>query len=469
MSTNTQYVPFAVALVVGLSGFALDDWSLMAWLLAAAIACGGVILVETRWGILATSVLGLGCSSYLFTRKLESASGPALCNVNDVINCDVVNGSAASELLGIPIALLGAGFFLGLAISALIAKEASARLFSTSAALSGVGCLYSLYLAFESKQLGAVCVMCITIYLCCGLLLWAGIRGIHQSGGSFAAEFPKIPGSTSFVTTSAVLVIVVLLGHTTWSSTVKRGPQLPEITGTAPDPVTPSPEPQEHTHPEPSSSLDPSTMAQLGQAYTYARGPVALSGSEPVLGDPNAPYMIVEFADFGCPHCAEAAIQLKQLVKQVPEIQVRFRPFALSGACNPALKGTEGVERCRAAMASECAKHQGKFWEFSSRVFANQRDLSDRSLVDSAQAVGLDLAAFQGCMQEEATVRSVAEHAVAGARAGVMGTPALFLKGVQEDRWLDVCWGPEAVLALVELHRSGEPLPTPTQQSCYQP
>lgn len=482
MNTNTQYAPFAVALVVGLSGFVLGDWSLMAWLLAAAIACGGVILLETRWGILATSVLGLGCSSYLFTRKLESASGPALCNVNDVINCDVVNSSAASELFGIPISLLGAGFFLGMAIAAILAKDASARLFSTSAALSSIGCLYSLYLAYESKQLGAVCVMCITIYLCCGLLLWAGLRGLKQSGNSLAVELPKIPGSTSFVTTSAVLVIVVLLGHTTWSSTARRGPQLPEITGAAPAPApanTPaSPEPHDHPHPEephdhphpsPGGTLDPETVAQLGQSYTYARGPVALSGSEPVLGDPNAPYTIVEFADFGCPHCAQAAVQLKQLVQQVPEVQVRFRPFALSGACNPALQGQEGVERCRAAMASECANHQGRFWEYSSRVFANQRDLSDSSLLASAQAVGLDLPAFQTCMQDQETVRAVAEHAMAGARAGVMGTPALFLKGVHEDRWLDVCWGPEAVLALIELHRSGEPLPPPTQQSCYQP
>ncbi|MBX2798737.1 MAG: thioredoxin domain-containing protein [Myxococcales bacterium] len=476
-----QYAPFGVAVLVGVIGFALGDWRLMAFMLAAAIACGGVVQLDTRWGVLATSVLGLGSSAYLFSRKLESAGGPALCNVNDVINCDVVNNSAASEMFGVPIALLGSGFFLGVAIATQVARQPAARLYPTITALAGLGSLYSLYLAFESSRLGAVCVMCITIYICNGILVWAGLKGMKEVGQVFSEQPEKIPGSSSFITVAATFFIVTLVGLSTWSDTKSATPDLPQITGT-PDPApaqepapaptaapteqaatAPAPAPQ----PAPSSAVDPAMVEKLAGAFTYAQGPVELSGTEAVLGDPNAPYMVVEFADFGCPHCAEASVALKQLVQQVPEVQVRFRPFVLSGACNPALQGQEGVERCRAAMASECANKQGKFWDYSSLVFQGQPDLSDNALLNAAQQTSLDLDAWRACMVDRKTVEAVVEHSLAGARAGVKGTPALFVKGVAGDRWVDVCWGPEAVLALVDLARKGVDLPTPTQSSCY--
>ncbi len=457
MDAAKQYGPFAAAVVVGLAGFALGDWSLMAWLLAAAIACAGVVLQATRWGVLATAVLGLGSSGYLFSRKLESATGPSLCNVSDVVNCDVVNSSAASELFGIPIALLGAGYFLGVAVAALVAREANARLYQTTALLSVVGCLYSLYLAFESSRIGAVCVMCITIYLANGILLWAGIKGVKEEGRTLFDGLEKVAGSTSFVTTAATLVIVVLLGQTTWKSQKAAAPPLKKITGEAQPTGEPAPAPA------PTEDL----LSQLAKSYAAPRGPVLLDGDEPVLGDPNAKYTIVEFADYGCPHCAQAAVQLKQLVQQRPDVQVRFRPFALSGACNPAIEAKDGAERCRAAMAAECAHRQGKFWDYSGLVFQNQRDLSDNALSWAAEEVRLDMNAWAECMQDRETVRSVADSAVAGARAGVMGTPALFLKGTHGDQFVDVCWGPEGVLALIEATESGAQLPPPSLQSCH--
>lgn len=479
MDMPKQYAPFAVAAVVAIVGFFLGDWSLMAWLLAAAIACAGVVLDNTRWGILATSVLGLGASAYLFSRKLESATGPALCNVNEVINCDVVNNSPESMLFGVPIALYGMGFFLGMAIAAVAARDASARLFPTSALLASVGVLYSAYLAIVAVKIGAVCVMCITIYLCTGLLLWAGLRGTAAEGTSLGDALPRVPTSQTFLTVSGTLLLVVVVGMSSWSVAEPGDELLPEITGEAP--TAPAPSSPDHggdgdgpadataagERSDPTDALDQDLREKLATLYAVARGPVQLSGNEPVLGDPQAPYLLVEFADFGCPHCAEASQVLKQLVRQEPSIQVRFRPFPLSGACNPALEGTERVDRCRAAVAAECAVEQGKFWDFSGAVFENYHDLSDEALTTAAAKAGLDRNAWLACMQKRETVERVMASAVAGARAGVMGTPTMYLKGVKGDDWLDVCAGPEAVLALVQMHQKGVELPAPANATCY--
>ena len=444
---------FALAGLVGIAGFLAGEWALMCWLLAAAIAAAGVIDRSTRWGIVATAALGLGASAYLFRQKL-AAAGPSICNINDVINCDIVNNSPQSEIAGMPISLLGAGFFLGVAVAGVLAKDAAWRLYQVTALLAGLGVLYSVYLAFVASQLGAICVMCITIYLCTALLAYAGWRGTQAAGTPLLDGLQAVPTSLGFVTIAATLAIVVLVGNSAVSAKGSN-PALQEITG--------------ERRTGQAAAPAPDLIDQLATSYAKMKGPVELTGTEPVLGDPNAPYLVVEFADYGCPHCAEASVQLKQLVNQLPEVQVRFRPFALSGACNPALASQEGPERCRAAMAAECAHKQGKFWEVSSTIFANQRDLSDDMFARAVEQNGLDLEAWATCMQDRETVRAIAEHGIAGARAGVAGTPALFLRGTHGDEFIEVCWGPEAVLALIEAHQSGVTLPPPTSNACLTP
>lgn len=194
---------------------------------------------------------------------------------------------------------------------------------------------------------------------------------------------------------------------------------------------------------------------------------MGLVGDEPVLGDPNAPYVVLEYADFGCPHCALAGKALKQLVQQHPEIQVRFRPFPLSGACNPGFpQSNQGIERCRAAMAGECAAKQDLFWDYSPIVFDNQPDLFDPALQAAAEKAGLDMDAWNACMSDRETVVAIVEDAEAGIRAGVRGTPTLYLKGATEMEWIEVCAGPEAILVITQLHQDGQTLPDPKFGSC---
>jgi len=91
---------------------------------------------------------------------------------------------------------------------------------------------------------------------------------------------------------------------------------------------------------------------ELQQLYAEPRGKLELSDDDPVLGDPNAPYVVVEYACFGCPHCAMAFPHLRELVASEPKIQVRFRSFPLSGECNPSISKGGRPEVCRAAMAA---------------------------------------------------------------------------------------------------------------------
>jgi protein-disulfide isomerase len=207
----------------------------------------------------------------------------------------------------------------------------------------------------------------------------------------------------------------------------------------------------------------------LAEMMGLPGGPIELDGTEQILGDPEAPYLVVEWADYGCPHCAMAAKELKILVQERPDIQVRFKTFPLSGACNPLIERQEGAERCKAAWAAECAGLQGRFWDLQALIFANQTHISDEDLAYMAEQAGLDFPAWEACMQDPSVMEGVVQDAIAGAKAGVQGTPALFLAGVLPGgQFVESCRGPAGVLELVEAHKAGTPLPSP-QPSCFDP
>lgn len=444
-----QYGAFAGAAVLALAGFALGDYALLAWAGAAVLACLGVALLNPRWGVLATALLGLASSGYLLKQKI-SPSGPSICNVSERINCDVVNSSPASELFGLPIALYGVGFFLGVALATAARPSPSTRLYQTVGVFALVGSVYSLYLGYESAQIGAVCAMCLTIYACNFLLVGTAFAAAPGESGALLQDLPRMGSSTAFFAVAATFVVTVLFGQTFVTTASSRI----EAMSRPRDPAAPRPPPDQ---------------VAATVSYVDPRGEVALEGDEPLLGKPDARFQIVEFADFGCPHCAQAFPLLHQVVEQNPDVALRFRVFPLSGACNPALQGQDRLEVCRAAMAAQCAHQQGKFWEFAGLVFANQRYLAqdvDGLLAEVAKATALDFEKFAACMGDEGTLREVTEDAIAGARLQLPGTPAFFVKGVRGDGYIETCAGPEGVMQAIAAARDGVTLPPPTATTC---
>jgi uncharacterized membrane protein len=336
MDAFKQYGAFVAAAVIGLAGFALGPYGQLAWYGAVVLVCLGVALQSPRWGLLATSLVGLGASGYLLRQKV-APSGPSICNVDAYINCDVVNTSAASVLFGLPIGLYGVGFFLGVALATFMKPGPGTRLFQTVGLFSLLGSIYALYLGYESVQIGALCPLCLTIYACCFLLAGTSFAATPSETGAPLEDVQKVTSSTAFLAISATFVISVLLGQSFVST---PGTRIDELSRPS-DPAAPRAAPAE-------------VAETIG--YGRPRGEVALEGDEPLLGKADARFQIVEYADFGCGHCAQAFPMLHQIVEKNPDVALRFRAFPLSGACNPALQGQDRLEVCRAAMATVCAR-----------------------------------------------------------------------------------------------------------------
>ena len=138
-------------------------------------------------------------------------------------------------------------------------------------------------------------------------------------------------------------------------------------------------------------------------------------------GNPAALVTVVEWADFECPHCSHMWTMLEDALKPYGD---RVRYLYL----NFPLPFHEFAEK--AAEAALAARAQGKFFEFASILFRNQKALDPLSLKKYAAEVGLDVARFAADLDGGRFAGEVLLEKRDGIRAGVLGTPFVFVNGV---------------------------------------
>jgi protein-disulfide isomerase len=154
-----------------------------------------------------------------------------------------------------------------------------------------------------------------------------------------------------------------------------------------------------------------------------------------VLGPSGASVTVVEYGDFECPRCKQAAGALKLLFARFDQrVRLVFRHFPLEEVHPRALQ---------AAQVAECAGGQARFWEMHDLLFENQRRLARARLNGFARRLGLDMARFTASMNEEVYMPRVRWQQRSGERSGVRSTPTFFVNG----RIQDVSFG---LLALFE-------------------
>jgi protein-disulfide isomerase len=84
-----------------------------------------------------------------------------------------------------------------------------------------------------------------------------------------------------------------------------------------------------------------------------------------------------------------------------------------------------------AAVAVLAANQQGKFWEYHSELFKNYNQLNDAKFDEIAGSLGLDMDQFKKDMQGPALGAMVQRDLQDGVKAGVRGTPSIFINGRQ--------------------------------------
>jgi protein-disulfide isomerase len=152
---------------------------------------------------------------------------------------------------------------------------------------------------------------------------------------------------------------------------------------------------------------------------------------DPVLGDAKAKVLIIEFGDYQCPSCRmfwrEVEPRLKKDYIDTGKVKLVFRDFPIV-QIHP--------ESILAAMAADCANDQGKYWQYHDKVYREQDKGEDglvrfkpADLKKWARDIGLDAAAFNGCVDSQKYKDEVAKDKADGDAVGIQGTPTFFING----------------------------------------
>ena len=140
-------------------------------------------------------------------------------------------------------------------------------------------------------------------------------------------------------------------------------------------------------------------------------------------GAESATITLVEFSDFECPHCKEAAPTLTKLVEASGgKVKMYFKHFPLSFH-----------EHARkAAAAAIAAGNQGKFWEFHDAVFEGQDEIGKPGFLEGvASELGLDMDKWNADRLTPEVLAVVEGDKKAGDACGVKGTPSIFVNGLR--------------------------------------
>lgn len=144
-----------------------------------------------------------------------------------------------------------------------------------------------------------------------------------------------------------------------------------------------------------------------------------------MVGPPEAPLQLVEYADFECPSCQAALGVLGRIRKRLgDELVLVVRHFPVIDAHPMAFIAAEAVEAAGA---------QGRFWDMYRRIYADRRPPTENSLRRHAARLKLDVTRFERELREHTHAQRVLEDFESGLRSGVNGTPTFFVNGARHD------------------------------------
>lgn len=144
--------------------------------------------------------------------------------------------------------------------------------------------------------------------------------------------------------------------------------------------------------------------------------------ARPFLGREDASIVIDEYSDFQCPACKVANVLVKNWDEQYgANIRINYRHLPLQQIHQYAFG---------AALASECANDQGKFWEYHDLLFGYQEvGLQVSTLKEIAQNLKLDTEKFNACLDSKAHKGIVNNDLKKASQLNLNGTPSFLYNG----------------------------------------
>jgi protein-disulfide isomerase len=146
-------------------------------------------------------------------------------------------------------------------------------------------------------------------------------------------------------------------------------------------------------------------------------------------GSPLAPIELIQYGDFQCKYCGEVYAVIKWLQDSFGDLlKFVYRHYPMP---------TRHPLSLQAAVATEAAALQGKFWYMHDMIYENQKFLTCTSFGGFAKDIDLDARAFEDCRERRKLFRKVISDFESGVKSGVDSTPTFFINGARYNGFDD--------------------------------
>jgi len=378
-------------------------------------------------------LIGLGASLAAAAIHYQLATTPgyeSICDVNATFSCTQAYQSEYGRLLGVPVAILGAGFFGALlALMAIGRRLEALASYLLVAAVVGLGVV--LYLAWATIfVLGTLCLLCLATY--------AAVVGLFFIAGA-AASIPMIdvPDRLSrdlrrlVASPVALTACALVIGATAASAAFfPSDPATTTAARAAAVTAAGSPAARAAAAAAQVAAAPPLTddqKAQIRSQFDQLPRMIVPADAE------GAAVVVVKFNDYQCPPCRQTFELYEPLwakwEQQAPgKVKFISRDFPLEGECNASAPSGQHAAACEAAAGVRMARTVGKAKDFEHWLFANQSSLSPSLVKDGLrQVAGID--DFDA--RYASVLPGIKSDTALGASLGVQSTPTFFINGAR--------------------------------------
>ena len=157
---------------------------------------------------------------------------------------------------------------------------------------------------------------------------------------------------------------------------------------------------------------------RAAQAIIANRQALERDPTDAVTGNPNGDVTLVEFFDYRCGYCKQAASAVAAAVSEDGKVRLVHKQLPILGPAS--------VLAARAAVA---AQSQGKYPLFHDALMAERRALDEAGLVDLAKRVGLDGDRLRRDMMSPDTEARIQKSLALAQNLDIRGTPAFIIGG----------------------------------------
>ena len=372
-------------------------------------------------------------SLYVHVRLASQPAYLSFCDISATVSCTQVYQSAYAYLLGVPVALLGALWYVAVLLVLAgaawgwtsLRENAGGYVFG----LSTLGLGFVIYMAFASLYLlKIVCLMCLVTYgAVAGLFLISGMRTSYPMTTIPRRLWQDLRAAIASPV-ALTLLLVFVVGATSSMAF------LPRLTARG-------------TAAQAQSTDKQSEFVRYWESQPRVQIPVAADG---------AAVLIVKFSDYQCPACAQSYLDYKEILaryraKYPGAIKLMTKDYPLEMECNSNLTRDVHPAGCESAVAVRLARLKGKGDAMEDWLYTNHATLTPPSVKQAAKDIG---GVTDYDAQYQSVLNQVKSDIALGTVLGVNRTPTFFINGVRLEGGLPPAYF-ELALQL-ELKRAGK-------------